>query len=293
MEFTKKTGIDRRVIRILIELAVLLAVLIFLICMIGKLWRQQPEETPAGETTQQTTQQTTAATTEPTVPPDTSPEGIKQAFFQEHGLTEADYLEGMFEVYEYFPEVRDFILNYPLKKDTVNPVDISGYDRSQGVPLFYQWDEMWGYLPYGKSVCGLAGCGPTSLSMVAYYLTGNTEYTPVYMMEFAQNNGHTGKGGGTNWSLFNKGAVELGLKVEELPLYEGAIKKRLEAGIPIVVNVGPGDFTRNGHYMVLVGYENGMIRINDCFSKINSEKLWSYDQIEGQIKNLWAISLPE
>ena len=61
----------------------------------------------------------------------------------------------------------------------------------------------------------------------------------------------------------------------------------------MVINVGPGDFTLHGHYMVIVGYENEQFKINDPFSVENSNKLWSYEQLEGQIKNLWAISLPE
>jgi hypothetical protein len=40
----------------------------------------------------------------------------------------------------------------------------------------------------------------------------------------------------------------------------------------------------------MVGYENGMIRVNDPNSIANSQKLWSYEQIEGQIRNLWVIT---
>lgn len=275
---------------ILIELAALLLVLVVCVVMIVHNLSKKPEA-PQTDPTQNTPSSTdTSGDTQK--PEDLTPEGIKQAFFQTHGLTEADYLDGMFEAYEYFPEARDFILNYPLKKDSAPAAsDISGYDRTKGVPLFLQWDDAWGYTPYAKGVCGISGCGPVSLSMVAYYLTGNPEYTPQYMMKFAQDNKYVGDSGGTNWTLFNKGAVKLGFDVKEVPLDENAIRRKLEAGIPVVVNVGPGDFTRNGHYMVLVGYEDGMIRINDPFSKINSEKLWSYERIKDQIKNLWAISL--
>ena len=60
----------------------------------------------------------------------------------------------------------------------------------------------------------------------------------------------------------------------------------------MVLSLGPGDFTENGHYVVCVGLEGDMIRVNDPFSRANSEKLWSYEQLEGQIRNLWAISNP-
>lgn len=271
-------------------------ILVALVCviMIGEALSDSPDNGQTEPVQTEERLETTTVDTQPETTADTSPEGIKEAFFKANGLTEADYLDQMFEVYEYFPEVREFILNYPLKKDSApEDSDISSYDRTQGVPLFIQWDDAWGYTAYGKGICGISGCGPVSLSMVAYYLTGNTQYTPQYMMEFAKEEGYMGSGGGTNWSLFNQGAVKLGFQVEEVPLYENAIRRRVEAGTPVVVNVGPGDFTRNGHYMVIVGYEDGMFRINDPFSRINSEKLWSYDRIESQIKNLWAISLPE
>ena len=35
--------------------------------------------------------------------------------------------------------------------------------------------------------------------------------------------------------------------------------------------------------------EDGCFRVNDPNSYQNSEKLWSYEQIEGQIRNLWVI----
>ena len=113
------------------------------------------------------------------------------------------------------------------------------------------------------------------------------------MMEFATEDGHVGQNGGTQWTLFSKGAKNLGFKVEELPLLESTLVKRLEQGIPVVISVGPGDFTQNGHYVVLVGYKDGKIKVNDPFSKANSEKEYTYAQLEPQIRNLWAISNPK
>ena len=58
---------------------------------------------------------------------------------------------------------------------------------------------------------------------------------------------------------------------------------------PIICSMRAGDFTTTGHYIVLVGCEDGLIRVNDPNSHANSEKLWSYEQIESQIRNLWVI----
>ena len=43
------------------------------------------------------------------------------------------------------------------------------------------------------------------------------------------------------------------------------MKAELDAGHPIVVNVGPGDFTDTGHFMVITGYDDGKrIYANSC-----------------------------
>ena len=65
------------------------------------------------------------------------------------------------------------------------------------------------------------------------------------------------------------------------------IQEALEANIPIICIMGPGDFTDGGHFIVLSGWEDGKIRINDPNSTANSEKLWTYEEIKGQIRNMW------
>ena len=51
-------------------------------------------------------------------------------------------------------------------------------------------------------------------------------------------------------------------------------------------------FTKNGHYMVIVGYEDGKFRINDPNSVEFSQQLWDWSVIEGAAKVLWSVSLP-
>lgn len=288
MANNQRPVMDRATIRIFIEMAALLIAIIVLLVLIGNV-NSSPR--PTQDDPIETTDNTLPSVE--TVPVDTSPEGIFQSFLREHNLTKDDYTETMIEDYALYPEAREFILNYPLEKDKEHTPDISWADRSNGVPLFMQFDERWGYTEYGFTVGGISGCGPTCLSMVAYYLTGDTDYTPAYMMEFATEDGHVGQNGGTQWTLFSKGAKNLGFKVEELPLLENTLVKRLEQGIPVVISVGPGDFTQNGHYVVLVGYKDGKIKVNDPFSKANSEKEYTYAQLEPQIRNLWAISNPK
>ena len=53
-----------------------------------------------------------------------------------------------------------------------------------------------------------------------------------------------------------------------------------------------GYFTTGGHYIVLTDYVDGKIKVNDSNSYINSDKLWKYSDIRGQIRNMWAFSKP-
>ena len=67
----------------------------------------------------------------------------------------------------------------------------------------------------------------------------------------------------------------------------------LEAGNPVILALGAGDFTSSGHYIVLTDYQDGQFYVNDPNSRIRSEQTWTYEQLEGQIRNIWAIGKTE
>ena len=172
-------------------------------------------------------------------------------------------------------------------------IDLSEYLGSETVPLFFQWDERWGTTIYGSDVMEVTGCGPTCLSMVLVHLLQDATYTPRYVADFAEDNKYYAKGSGSKWALIAEGGEILGLDVTELPLDENRMKKNLELGNPVICIMGPGDFTTTGHFIVLTGVKDDKFVVNDPNSRENSERLWSYDEIKGQIKNLWACRLPE
>jgi len=210
-------------------------------------------------------------------------------YAQENGISYGAYPDSIIDLLARNPETERFVLEYPTAKDQDFEIDLSEYAAGETVPLFMQWDQRWGYLPYGSDVAGITGCGPVCLSMAAFYLTKDEAFSPDRMIRFAADNGYCVKGSGSSWTLISEGGVKLGFDVTELPLDENRIQKNLEAGIPVITVVGPGDFTTSGHFLVMIGWEDGKIRINDPNSAANSQKLWTYDEIKDQIKNLWAI----
>lgn len=219
----------------------------------------------------------------------TRAEQLVYAYAQEHGLSYSDYPAELIELLDRNPETSQFVLEYPLKKNDKMQIDLSEYNNSGTVPLFMQWDQRWGYLPYGSGVAGLTACGPVCLSMAAYYLTGDESMSPDRIIDFAIRNGYCVPGNGTSWTLISEGGKKLGFDVTELPLHKNTILQNLEAGWPIICVMGPGDFTTTGHFIVLTAVEDGFFRVNDPNSYENSKKLWSYEEIEGQIRNLWVI----
>lgn len=211
------------------------------------------------------------------------------AFCEENDLRLSDYPEDIRALLERNPETEAFVLNYPLEKNKEIDVDLSDYESCEGVPLFLQWDRQWGYMTYGDGVAGLTACGPVCLSMAAYYWTRDEAYAPDKMIEFARDGGYYSWGNGSSWTLISEGAAELGFDVTEIPLVKKRILDNLEVGNPIICAMGPGDFTTTGHFIVLVGQEDGLIRVNDPNSVENSQKLWKFEDIESQFKNLWVI----
>ena len=239
-----------------------------------------------------------AETTAPSVPigdytsPNT-PEEKLAVFARMHDLSLDQWPERMLELLEKNPEAREFVMNYAENKDKEWDRDVSEEVTKGESPLFLQWDERWGYTIYGSDIMEVTGCGPTCLSMVLVHLLQDATYTPRYVADFAEDHRYYAKGSGSKWALISEGGETLGLDVTELPLDENRMKKNLELGNPIICIMGPGDFTTAGHFIVLRGLKDGKFIVNDPNSKENSERLWSYEEISGQIKNLWACRKPE
>lgn len=200
------------------------------------------------------------------------------------------YPENLLAAYVNNPEMEGFVAGY-LDADASQHGELDQKEKSQEYPLLLQWDKRWGYASYGESMIGLSGCGPTCLSMVLVTLTGNKEYTPDEVARFSEANGYYVQGSGTAWSLMTNGAAQLGLAAKELPLAESVMKTALDDGQPIICSMGAGDFTTQGHFILLRGYNEEGFFVNDPNCIARSNQVWSYEKLQGQIKNLWSYQL--
>ena len=198
-----------------------------------------------------------------------------------------DYPEKLLASLSMNIELTSFVINYPSKKGKVYSEDIGEFEGD--IPRLFQWDERWGYGNYGTSNIAISGCGPTSLAMVVAALKKDNSVTPYEIAKLAEEKGYYVENSGTTWDLIREGAKDYGLKVNELPLSESSMKNALNNGHYIILNLRKGDFTINGHYIVVTGVENGKFKVNDPNSLLRSNMLWEFNRIKDQIKNLWEL----
>ncbi len=203
-------------------------------------------------------------------------------------LNKSKYNDDLIEKIKTNEELVDYVYNYPEEYGKPHTIDVSGEVVEGQVPLFLQWDKRWGYIPYGSGLIGYTGCGPTCISMVSVYLTGNTSYTPDVVAAYAEENGYYVSGKGTAWSLMSQGCERFGIRGREISLNEDVMISELDQGRPIICIMSEGIFTTSGHFIVLTSYRNGKFVVNDPNSPEKSARTWSYDEIQDQISDLWS-----
>ena len=187
------------------------------------------------------------------------------------------------------PEMLDYCVDY-LTTDLNVIGEITEDEKPQDHPLFLQWDKRWGYMQYGSvSNVAASGCGPSCLSMVVYYLTGNPSATVADAATYSLKNNYYIEGIGTAWGLLDTYPRQYGLTVTNPSLSEQNLKTHLDNGNYLICSMRPGDFTSEGHFVLIYAYDENGFKINDPKCVYRSRLTWSYEQIEDDIKRIWSI----
>lgn len=200
----------------------------------------------------------------------------------------AIYPNGLLDLYSRNEDMTNFIFQYTQKKDQPVAANI-GEITQDSIPLLLQYDERWGYGPYGDNILAVTGCGPVTIAMVASGLLQDPSITPTKVAQYAMDNGYFITGAGSSWELMKEGAKAFGIQSKEIPLSKAHILKSLEEKKPVIASMLPGDFTRSGHFIVIVKEQDGKFVVNDPNSKKRSSMLWDYETLAKQINNLWSF----
>lgn len=243
----------------------------------------------------------------------------------ENALTNSVYGEDLRVLYEEYPQIETILLNidaypdwllehmiaqpesmewaigYPeymkhsteeIDQTALEPIDLTQYEKNAEIPVFYQWDAKWGYAEYGAEPIAIDGCGPTSLAMVAVGLTGDTSYTPKKVADISISIGTYLSDTGTTWDLMERGPSQMGFQSWQIKNWSvSAILQELQNGHPVICSMKEGDFTTQGHFIVLAGIaEDGKVLVNDPNSKVHTQTEWDAQELLDQTKGMWAFS---
>ena len=169
--------------------------------------------------------------------------------------------------------IADARKNYPAKID-YEAITLSGekaelsfadvlypdiaHERFPEIPLYLQQD--YGTTMYGGHKLSSNGCGITSLSMLASYMT-DTELTPPEMCARYGTYSHRN---GTDGMIFIYEPPVLGFYLREKTYEPPIAKAALEEGQIVISVQHNGYWTRGGHYIVLEKInEDGTIQVRD------------------------------
>lgn len=200
----------------------------------------------------------------------------------------SSYPDKLLEALANNPEMAGFVQGYPDSGKTARG-GLTESEKEKDFPLFLQWDPRWGYAEYGDDSCiGIAGCGPTCISMALYYLTGNETLTPDVIGDYSMANGYYVSEVGTAWALLEDVPALYGIEVEQIKIREENIDDVLEDGGVIIASMSAGDFTASGHFIVIYGRDSEGYLVNDPNCVARSNLHWTWEQLQGQMKNLWA-----
>ena len=160
---------------------------------------------------------------------------------------------------------------------------------------FNQTDSVWNQNGYQIAS---AGCGPTSMAVVISSLTKQW-VTPVDATVWAYEHGYYSSAGSAH-ALIPAMSEAYGLNCEGVGTDYASIKKALKKGKPVVALMGPGYFTRRGHFMVLIDIdENDNVTVADVGSRTRSAYKYALSDIISQSKSasaggpFWVISKPK
>ena len=173
--------------------------------------------------------------------------------------------------------------------------------------IYRQTDKRWAKKPYrvkGKenSTIGGSGCGPTCAAMVAATLH-DPKATPLSACNWAVKHGYKAVGQGTYYTFFKPYLAKHGIKCEQVSGSNSYHKRNttsdkaalaaLKAGKWVIACMGPGLWTRGGHFVLAYDYKGGKVYINDPASSAAARAKNDWDKFSYEAKYYWIIDVPQ
>lgn len=173
-------------------------------------------------------------------------------------------------------------------------------------PVSYlQTDPRWANVDYSapgeSTTIGKSGCGPTAMAMVLATWV-DKKYNPVTECQWAKNNGFKAKGQGTYYGYFPAVAKKHRLRCYQLnysslygnpnSAYHSQAKDAVDRGDMVIACMGPGNWTRSGHFVLVWKIDGNVIFINDPASTSPTRTRGDYSLFRQQVKYYFVIENP-
>ena len=165
---------------------------------------------------------------------------------------------------------------------TTTSTKTTGTNTKQPVD-YKQGDSRWGKKPYTscgnkKQTIASSGCGPTSMADIqATWI--DKKITPVEMCAYAVKKGYRTKASGTAWGFFKSIANAYGYTDYVQTKSMATAREAIRAGALVVASMGPGYWTKGGHYICLWRTDDTYMYANDPASKTRKkQKLKAFEQ---------------
>lgn len=153
------------------------------------------------------------------------------------------------------------------------------------VVYFNQGDPAWRDKPFGTDYIGKYACGPTVMAMIVATLT-DTDTDPAKMAVWAYEHGYWCSGSGSYPRIVEGTAKAFGIECKEAKdCTPDTLRAQIRGGGMAVALVGPGHFTKSGHFILIHGYSlSGGVLVADPNSRENSLALWEPQVILDEAK---------
>lgn len=175
-------------------------------------------------------------------------------------------------------------------------------------PVSYlQTDRKWANQAYAvkgeSATVGGSGCGPTAMAMVLA-TWADPKVTPATECAWALAHGYKALNHGTFYGYFAPAAARYGLVCTQINYaslygnsgssYHTQVKRALAAGDMVIACMGPGNWTRGGHFVLAWDLREDLdiVYVNDPASTLTRRTRGSWKLFRQQVKYYFVIKKP-